>query len=101
MTSKQAQTRHQKLSDEIRRYDHAYYVVGNQLITDHEYDELFRELQELEKNFSELVTPDSPSQRVAGAPAEGFARVKHAVPMLSLEKIDAAEHPTKEEEPDR
>ena len=101
MTSKEAQTRHQKLSEEIRHYDHAYYVVGNQLITDHEYDELFRELQELEKNFSELVTPDSPSQRVAGAPAEGFARVKHAVPMLSLEKIDAAEHPTKEEEPDR
>ena len=51
--------------------------------------------------FPDLVTAESPSQRVGGAPAEGFARVKHLQPMLSLEKVEAAEHPTKDEEPDR
>ena len=62
---------------------------------------LFKELQDLEKEFPQLVTPESPSQRVGGAPAEGFARVKHLQPMLSLEKVEGAEHPTKDEEPDR
>ena len=101
MTLKEAQTRHAKLADEIRRYDHAYYVIGEQQITDFEYDKLFQELTDLEKEFSSLVTSDSPSQRVGGTPAEGFERVKHLQPMLSLEKVESAEHPTKDEEPDR
>ncbi|HLX95429.1 MAG TPA: NAD-dependent DNA ligase LigA [Verrucomicrobiae bacterium] len=101
MTLRDAKVRHARLADEIRRHDHAYYVEGRQLITDREYDLLFKELQELEKQFPGLVTPESPTQRVGGAPSESFARVKHLLPMLSLDKVEAAEHPTKDEEPDR
>ena len=101
MTNAAAQKRHAQLADEIRRHDHAYYVEGRQIITDHEYDQLFKELQELEKNSPDLVTPESPTQRVGGAPSEKFARVKHLVPMLSLDKVEASDHPTKDEEPDR
>ncbi len=101
MQREQAKTRHAQLVEEIRRHDHAYYVEGRQLITDYEYDQLFKELQELEKNFPDLVTPESPTQRVGGAPSESFARVKHLVPMLSLDKVEASNHPTKDEEPDR
>jgi len=96
-----AKKRHAQLADEIRRHDHAYYVEGRQLVTDREYDVLFQELQELEKNFPGLVMPESPTQRVGGSPSERFARVKHLVPMLSLDKISASDHPTKDEEPDR
>ncbi len=101
MTLKEAQARHARLAEEIRRHDHAYYVVGQPELTDYEYDRLYQELLELEKSFPALVTAESPSQRVGGAPAEGFTRVKHRQPMLSLEKVEAAEHPTPEEEPDR
>ena len=101
MTNQEAKARHAQIADELRRHDHAYYVVGKALITDFEYDTLFKKLQELEKDFPKLVTPESPTQRVGGAPAEGFKRVKHLQPMLSLEKVEAAEHPGKDEEPDR
>ena len=101
MTHAEAKKRHAQLAAEIRRHDHAYYVEGRQIITDREYDQLFKELQELEKQFPELVTPESPTQRVGGAPSEKFARVKHLVPMLSLDKVEASDHPTKDEEPDR
>ena len=101
MTHDAAKKRHAELSAEIRRHDHAYYVEGRQLITDREYDQLFKELQELEKQFPDLATSESPTQRVGGAPSEKFARVKHLVPMLSLDKVGASDHPTKDEEPDR
>lgn len=101
MTLKEAQTRHAQLAIELRRHDHAYYVVGRPLITDFEFDARFKELQQLEQEFPQIITPESPTQRVGGAPAEGFKRVKHLQPMLSLEKIEAAEHPGKEAEPDR
>jgi len=101
VTHAEAQKRHAQLAAEIRRHDHAYYVEGRQVILDHEYDQLFKKLQELEKNFPDLVTPESPTQRVGGAPSEKFARVKHLVPMLSLDKVEASDHPTKDEEPDR
>jgi DNA ligase (NAD+) len=101
VTHAAAKIRHAELSAEIRRHDHAYYVEGRQIISDREYDLLFKELQELEKNFPDLVTPESPTQRVGGAPSERFARVKHLVPMLSLDKVEASDHPTKDEEPDR
>lgn len=101
MTLKEAQARHAQLAAEIRQHDHTYYVVGKAEITDYEYDSLFKQLQDLEKDFPPLATPESPTQRVGGAPAEGFARVKHLQPMLSLEKIEGAENPTKDEEPDR
>jgi DNA ligase (NAD+) len=101
VTHAEAQKRHAELAAEIRRHDHAYYVEGRQLITDREYDQLFKELQELEKQFPDLLTPESPTQRVGGAPSEKFARVKHLVPMLSLDKVEASDHPTSAEEPDR
>jgi DNA ligase (NAD+) len=101
VTLKEAQIRHAKLAAEIRQHDHAYYVIGRAEITDYEYDQLFKQLQDLEKEFPALITPESPSQRVGGAPAEGFTRVKHLQPMLSLEKVAGSETPTKDDEPDR
>jgi len=101
VTHAAAKSRHAELSAEIRRHDQAYYVEGRPVITDREYDFLFKELQELEKSFPDLVTPESPTQRVGGAPSEKFARVKHLVPMLSLDKVQASDSPTKEERPDR
>jgi DNA ligase (NAD+) len=101
VTSAEPKLRHAQLIAEIRRYDHAYYVEGVKEITDKEYDDLFQQLQKLEKDFPELVTANSPTQRVGGTPNEHFARIKHLVPMLSLDKVEASDHPTKEEEPDR
>ena len=101
MTHAAAKIRHAELSAEIRRHDHAYYVEGRQIITDREYDQLFTELQKLEKEHPDLVTPESPTQRVGGAPSEKFARVKHLVPMLSLDKVEASDQPTSADEPDR
>jgi DNA ligase (NAD+) len=70
-----------KLIDEANRQ---YYVLDQPEITDAEYDELFRELVELETQYPELVTPDSPTQRVGGPPSDAFAKVRHRTPMLSL-----------------
>jgi len=101
VTHAEAKKRHTELAFQIQVSDHAYYVDGRQIITDYEYDRLFDELQQLEKKFPDLVTPESPTQRVGGAPSEKFARVKHLVPMLSLDKIQASDSPTKDEMPDR
>ena len=101
MTHAQAKSRHAHLAEEIRRHDHAYYVAAKPAISDREYDLLFAELLALEKEFPDLITPDSPSQRVAGAPSESFKRITHELQMLSLEKIPASDSPTKDEEPDR
>ncbi len=73
------------LRDEIRAHDERYYVQDNPEITDVEYDELFARLKELEAKHPELITPDSPTQRVGGRPAEGFPEVVHRRPMLSLD----------------
>ena len=75
----------ERLRDEIRKHDYLYYVKGEPVISDAEYDRLYRRLLDLEAAHPELVTPDSPSQRVGGAPAEGFPPVRHAPPMLSLD----------------
>ncbi len=72
------------LRREIERHNHAYYVLDAPLIPDAEYDRLFRELQALETEYPELITPDSPTQRVGGKLLGGFAPVRHAVPMLSI-----------------
>ncbi|HEY0840049.1 MAG TPA: NAD-dependent DNA ligase LigA, partial [Vulgatibacter sp.] len=72
------------LRDEIREHDRRYYVLDAPVISDAAYDALFRELQALEAEHPDLVTPESPTQRVGGAPAEGFEKVVHRVPMLSL-----------------
>ena len=74
-----------KLKDEIRRHDELYYVNDAPEISDREYDLLLQKLQELEQANPELITPDSPSQRVGGRPAEGFPEVVHTRPMMSLD----------------
>lgn len=84
--------RHRELVEAIRHHDHRYYVLDAPEIDDHEYDALFRELEGLERDHPGLVTPDSPTQRVGGAVAEGFPEVPHEAPMLSLQSIhDEAE----------
>ncbi|MGA3285154.1 MAG: NAD-dependent DNA ligase LigA, partial [Verrucomicrobiota bacterium] len=91
MTQAEAKKRHAQLADEIRRHDHAYYVEAKPVISDSEYDRLYHELLDLEKQFPELATPDSPSQRVGGAPLNEFKSVRHAVPMMSLDNTYSQE----------
>jgi len=73
------------LRREINDHNYRYYVLNSPVITDAEYDALMRELRELEAAYPELVTPDSPTQRVGAEPAEGFVRVRHPAPILSLD----------------
>ncbi len=73
------------LRAELRRHEHLYYVLDQPEISDAEYDNLMRRLQALEAQHPELVTPDSPTQRVGGKPREGFVKVRHSSPMLSLD----------------
>ncbi len=77
------------LRDELRFHAHQYYVLDNPLISDGEYDLLFHELLKLEEQYPDLVTPDSISQRVGGAPSSEFQTVEHTLPMLSLENAFA------------
>ena len=85
MTFEQAQVRHGELSAEIRRNDYLYYVQALPVLTDQQYDRLYRELVDLEMQFPALATPDSPTQRVGGQPVKQFGSVRHLVPMLSLD----------------
>jgi DNA ligase (NAD+) len=74
----------ERLRKEINRHNHLYHVLDQPEVSDAEYDTLMRELNGLEEQYPELVTTDSPTQRVGAAPAEGFAEVEHPVPLLSL-----------------
>lgn len=91
MTQDEARQRHQRLAEEIRQHDHAYYVLAKPSISDREYDLIYRELLDLEKAHPDLVTKDSPSQRVGGHVATSFAQVRHAIPMLSLDNTYSQE----------
>jgi DNA ligase (NAD+) len=75
----------EKLREEIRRHEDLYYVQDNPEISDVEYDALLEKLQQLEQEHPDQITPDSPTQRVGGKPAEGFSQVVHRRPMLSLD----------------
>ena len=75
----------QELRDLIHYHNYRYYVLDDPEISDAEYDRLMRELMELEKEHPELITPDSPTQRVGAPPLEAFETVEHAIPMLSLD----------------
>jgi len=85
LTLSQARARHQDMAAEIRRHDHLYYVLARPVISDQQYDRLYRELADLEKQFPELVTPDSPTQRIGDEPLKAFAPVAHLAPMFSLD----------------
>ncbi len=86
-----AQSRIEKRLDELRHHAYLYYVLDQPEIPDAEYDRLYRELQQLEQQHPELITPDSPTQRVGDKPLDGFRQVKHQVPMLSLDNVFSEE----------
>src|SRR6266478_6760375 len=73
------------LREKIRHHEHLYYVLDNPEISDAEFDKLMQQLQQLEAEHPTLITPDSPTQRVGGKPREGFVKVRHLSPMLSLD----------------
>ncbi len=85
MTKKEAEQKIRKLREELERHNRKYYLEAKPEISDFEFDKLMRQLIDLEKAFPELLTPDSPSLRVGGAPLESFRAVEHRVPMLSLD----------------
>lgn len=80
-----------ELRKQLEKYSYAYYVEDNPLVPDAEYDRLFHELEQLEKEYPSLVTPDSPTQRVGVTPITEFAQVKHEIPMLSLNNVFSEE----------
>jgi len=86
----QAQAEIDRLRAAIRHHDHCYYVLNAPEISDAEYDILMRELQALEADWPDLITPDSPTQRVGGAPSPAFGSVTHREPMLSLDNAFSA-----------
>jgi DNA ligase (NAD+) len=84
MNRTQAESRISELRAEIEQHDYRYYVLDDPAVPDAEYDRLMQELQALETEFPDLVTAESPTQRVGGQPLEGFQEVRHSTPMLSL-----------------
>jgi len=84
MAEKSVEERIAELRRQIHYHNYRYYVLNDPVISDHEYDMLMRELRELEAAHPELITPDSPTQRVGAEPLEAFSKVTHPVPMLSL-----------------
>jgi len=79
-----ARLRAEELRSQVRYHDYRYYVLDSPEISDAEYDELMRGLKAIEERFPQLITPDSPTQRVAGQPVEAFGVVEHRLPLLSL-----------------
>ncbi len=84
MTDKSIRKRVEQLKEEIRMHNYRYHVLDSPVVSDAEFDRLLRELTDLEDQYPQLRSPDSPTQRVGGAPAEGFQRVPHPRPILSL-----------------
>jgi DNA ligase (NAD+) len=76
----------EKLREEIRKHNYLYYVLAKPVISDYEYDRLYDDLKKIEEEFPELITKSSPTQLVGGEPMKGFRRIRHSIPMLSLEK---------------
>ncbi len=91
MPSERVQQQIEKLREEIRHHEYRYYVLDDPEIPDAQFDALMNQLKKLEKEHPELVTPDSPTQRVGGRPREGFVKVRHSVPMLSLDNAYSEE----------
>src|SRR6266567_2441393 len=90
MTDKLAD-RLESLRDEIRHHEYRYYVLDDPELSDAEFDRLMNDLKKLETEHPELITPDSPTQRVGGKPREGFVKVPHSIPMLSLDNAYSEE----------
>jgi DNA ligase (NAD+) len=92
MTPADALQRISELREQIRHHDYLYYNEARPEVSDAEYDALMRELRDLETAFPALVTPDSPTQRVAGAPVDAFRPVEHRAAMLSLDNATSPDH---------
>src|SRR3989454_4027257 len=88
---KEAAKRIQQLREEIRKHDRLYYEEAAPIISDREYDRLYKELVDLETQFPDLITPHSPTQRVGGKPLKAFEQVSHVIPMLSLDNTYSEE----------
>jgi DNA ligase (NAD+) len=86
-----AENKLEALREKIRHYEYLYYVLDQPSISDAEFDDLMRELKRLETEHPTLVTPDSPTQRVGGKPKEGFAKIAHSRPMLSIDNVTSEE----------
>ena len=84
MDEKETLSRLETLRNELRLHNYRYYVVNDPIISDYEYDQLMAELKDIEADHPEWITPDSPSQRAGTAPADGFTKVQHPAPILSL-----------------
>jgi DNA ligase (NAD+) len=91
MEQKEAAKRIQQLREQVRQHDRLYYEQAAPIISDREYDRLYKELVDLETQFPDLVTPDSPTQRVGGKPLKAFEQVSHLIPMLSLDNTYSEE----------
>jgi len=91
LTPEEARKRIEELREEIRKHDYLYYVKAQPIISDEEYDALMRELIELEQQFPQFVTPDSPTQRISPELTKEFPEIPHEVPMLSLENTYSRE----------
>jgi len=85
MDEKEAKKEIERLRKEINHHDYRYYVLNKPIISDHEYDRLYKRLKDLEQQFPGLITPDSPTQRVGGMPLKKFNTVQHRIKMLSLD----------------
>src|SRR5471032_1206308 len=85
IAAKDAQRRIDSLREKLRYQEHCYYVLDAPEISDAEFDRLTNELKSLEAAHPELITPDSPTQRVGGKPREGFVKIPHSTPMMSLD----------------
>ena len=88
---KDIETKIDSLRDKIRRHEYLYYVLDQPSISDQEFDQLMQQLKNLEAEHPALITPDSPTQRVGGKPREGFVKVRHSSPMLSLDNTYSEE----------
>jgi DNA ligase (NAD+) len=98
MARKTAQDQVEDLRDEIRRHEHLYFVESRPEISDRQFDHLIHRLKELEKENPELVSPDSPTQRVGERPLDEFASVRHSIPMLSIDNTYNADELSKFDE---
>jgi DNA ligase (NAD+) len=80
-------TKIESLREKIRHHEYLYYVLDQPSISDQEFDQLMKQLKDLEAEHPALITPDSHTQRVGGKPREGFFKVRHSSPMFSLDNI--------------
>src|SRR5579871_3377144 len=85
MPAKDIEKQIEALREKIRHHEYLYHVLDRPEISDFDFDQLMQELRQLESEHPALVTPDSPTQRVGGKPREGFVKVRHSSPMLSLD----------------